>query len=59
MDKYRKITVDVRDPFDPNADNEAWAKVGRAIDEIARRGDPIRNPFPVNGCVITPSNGGR
>jgi hypothetical protein len=52
MRQYRKVTVDVRDPFDPNADKEAWEKVGKAIEDIARRGDPIRNPFPADGCVI-------
>lgn len=57
MSKYRKVTVDVRDPFDPNADKEAWARVGRAIDEIARSEDPIRNPFPADGCVVVPNRG--
>lgn len=56
MGKYRKVAVDVRDPFDTNADIETWETIGAIIDALARRDDLPRNPFPVGGCVV---NGGR
>jgi hypothetical protein len=52
MGKYRKVTVNIFLPFDANADSETWETIGAMIDDAARRGDSIRNPFPVGGCVL-------